>query len=107
MYHLIAHFEATLQFIRSEFVSLININQICYYSQISLQIRSFYDKLTPLVVIFLCWRLYTDIYIYIICIYIYIYIFSKPPLRRNKRRSTFRQTIIFHTIKFNVTYFFQ
>ena len=54
---LLAHFEATLDFSRSEFTAHNNISQICYYGQISLQSGavncSFSDNLKPLRVTFI------------------------------------------------------
>ena len=53
---LLAHFEATLDFSRSEFTCHNNISQICYCGRISLQSTevncSFSDNLTPLGVTF-------------------------------------------------------
>ena len=53
----LAHFEATLDFSRSEFTSHNNISQICYCGQISFQSAavncSFSDNLTPLGVPFI------------------------------------------------------
>ena len=69
---LLVHFEAALDFSRSESLAHNNISQICYWGQIPLQSAvvncSFSDNLAPFGVTFILPAMvhtYTDFYIYI------------------------------------------